>query len=115
MNDVGRRIGLALMTALVTGGTTLAGAPAAWAGSGSAPAVVQATSAAPRHCRPEHTGPRWRWHDTRRDDHWDRQVWRRDRHDRRWEKQWIHVRWDDRYCARRGHPGPGGPGWGHER
>ena len=65
-----------------------------------------------RPCVPEHRGPNWRWHATDRRfsdngrvrndrGHWDHLVRQWDRHDHRWEKRWVHLRYDDRYCQQR--------------
>jgi len=114
MTDLGRRIGLVLATMAVSGGVVLAGAPAASAAP--APTALASASAPSRPpvCRPEHRGPDWRWDRASRHPHWDHRIRYRDRHDRRWRTRWVHVRMDDRYCARQtnwGGPGrPGGPG-----
>ena len=113
--ELRRRIRLVLVTTVIGAGSMLTAAPA-WAGTGPAGATsVQVADATSRPCRPEHRGPRWRWHDTRRDDHWDHQVRRWDRHDRQWETQWVHIRWDDRYCARHGSGWNDRPAWSDHR
>jgi hypothetical protein len=93
---------MVIATTAVSGSVLLVGAPAAGAETGSIADASASASEGPRHCRPEHRGPRWRWHDARRGDHWDHAVWSWDRSDHRWETHWQHLRWDDRYCAGRG-------------
>jgi hypothetical protein len=116
VKSLSRKLGLLLASTVAVGSMTVALAPAASAEpSVTAARSTHVSASAPRWCKPAHWGRSWRWHDTRREGHWDHRVW-----SPRWQRWvWTHERRDNRYCARqrnqapprfsdgpRGNPGP---------
>ena len=112
MGALWKRFGLVVASAVIGGGLGLVGAPAAVADTVAPAATIRSSVSLAHPCVPEHRGPNWRWHATDRRfsdhgrvrndrGHWDHLVRQWDRHDHRWEKRWMHLRYDDRYCQQR--------------